>query len=66
MDLDISGKKALVSGADSGIGWHTARRLLDEGVTVVITDKDQDKLDAAAAELGGQTLVFLVEILGVG
>jgi len=51
MDLHISGKKALVSGADSGIGWHTARKLLAEGVTVVITDIDQAKLDAAAAKL---------------
>jgi len=51
MDLDINGRIALVSGADSGIGWHTARRLLEEGVTVVITDKDQGKLDDAAAEL---------------
>ena len=62
MDLDISGKKALVSGADSGIGWHTARRLLDEGVTVVITDKDQDKLDAAAAELGGDVHAFAADL----
>ena len=51
MDLDIAGRNALVSGADSGIGWHTARKLLAEGVTVVITDKDQVKLDAAAARL---------------
>lgn len=51
MDLTISGRKALVSGADSGIGWCTAKRLLSEGVTVVITDKDQDSLDAAAEKL---------------
>jgi NAD(P)-dependent dehydrogenase (short-subunit alcohol dehydrogenase family) len=53
MDLKISGKKALVSGADSGIGWHTAQLLLDEGVTVVVTDKDQELLDASAAKLSG-------------
>jgi NAD(P)-dependent dehydrogenase (short-subunit alcohol dehydrogenase family) len=53
MDLKISGKKALISGADSGIGWETAQILLDEGVTVVITDKDQDSLDEAAAKLNG-------------
>ena len=53
MDLNITGKKALISGADSGIGWETAQILLDEGVTVVITDKDQDSLDEAAAKLVG-------------
>lgn len=51
MDLGISGKKALISGGDSGIGWCTAELLLAEGVTVVITDKDQGKLDDAAARL---------------
>ncbi|MEN0014296.1 MAG: SDR family oxidoreductase, partial [Solirubrobacteraceae bacterium] len=52
MDLGISGKTALVSGADSGIGWHTAKLLLAEGATVVITDQDAERLKAAAAELG--------------
>jgi len=51
MELNIAGKTALVSGADSGIGWHTARLLLAEGATVVITDKDQSSLDAAAERL---------------
>ncbi|WP_374945972.1 SDR family NAD(P)-dependent oxidoreductase, partial [Agreia sp.] len=52
MDLRISGRTALVTGADSGIGWSTAKILLDEGVTVVITDLDQASLDEAAARLG--------------
>ena len=38
MDLGISGRTALVTGGDSGIGWHTAQLLLAEGVTVVVTD----------------------------
>ena len=51
MDLGIAGRTALVTGGDSGIGWHTARELLAEGATVVISDLDQDRLDAAAAAL---------------
>jgi NAD(P)-dependent dehydrogenase (short-subunit alcohol dehydrogenase family) len=51
MDLGIENRAALVTGADSGIGWHTAKRLLAEGTRVVITDIDQDKLDAAATKL---------------
>ena len=51
MDLGISGKKALVTGGDSGIGWHTARALLKEGATVVITDLEQSKLDDAVQRL---------------
>lgn len=51
MDLGMSGRRALVTGADSGIGFETARRLLAEGATVVITDIEQEKLDTAAAQL---------------
>ena len=52
MGLGISGRTALVSGADSGIGCETARILPGEGVRVVLSDKDQKSLDAAAASLG--------------
>ncbi|WP_447643835.1 SDR family NAD(P)-dependent oxidoreductase [Nocardioides zeae] len=51
MDLGIAGRTALVTGGDSGIGWHTARILLAEGATVVLTDKDPDSLAEAAAKL---------------
>lgn len=51
MDLGITGKIALVTGGDSGIGWHTARLLLAEGATVVLTDRDPDSLNEAAAKL---------------
>jgi NAD(P)-dependent dehydrogenase (short-subunit alcohol dehydrogenase family) len=51
MDFGITGKKALVTGADSGIGWHTAQALLGEGATVVVTDLDQGRLDDAARRL---------------
>lgn len=51
MDLGISKRIALVTGGDSGIGWHTAALLLAEGATVVITDQDPDKLGDAAERL---------------
>lgn len=52
MDLGLDGRTALVTGGDSGIGWHTARLLLEEGATVVLSDQDPDALEKAAAELG--------------
>ena len=65
MDLGIEGRKALITGADSGIGWHTAKQLLAEGATVVITDIDQGRLDAAAGQLGtpeGKVFAFAADI----
>jgi len=68
MDLGITGRTALISGADSGIGWETARILLGEGATVVITDIDQEKLDAAARRLEapeGKVFAFAADLTDV-
>jgi len=68
MDLGIKGRTALITGADSGIGWHTARLLLEEGAIVVITDLEQDKLNSAAASLQaaqGQLHAFAADITDV-
>ena len=54
MDLGISGRAAVVTGADSGMGLATARMLLAEGVRVMLTDKTQDGLGKAAAALSGE------------
>jgi NAD(P)-dependent dehydrogenase (short-subunit alcohol dehydrogenase family) len=65
MDLGISGRTALITGGDSGIGWHTARILLAEGATVVISDKEQGKLDEAAAKLEapeGRLFAFAADV----
>lgn len=65
MDLDIAGKIALVSGADSGIGFHTVRRLLAEGATVIMTDQYEEKLQAAAGKLDakpGTLFAFTADI----
>ncbi|MGN6741915.1 MAG: SDR family NAD(P)-dependent oxidoreductase [Amnibacterium sp.] len=65
MDLGIAGKTALVFGGDSGIGWHTARLLLAEGTRVVLSDLDQGRLDAAAAQLHapeGRVFAFAADV----
>jgi NAD(P)-dependent dehydrogenase (short-subunit alcohol dehydrogenase family) len=65
MDLGLSGRTALVTGGDSGIGWHTARKLLAEGATVVISDLDQRRLERAAADLGadeGSLFAFAADV----
>lgn len=66
MDLGITGKTALITGADSGIGWHTANVLLAEGVTVVVSDKDPRKLDVAARKLDGDVHAFAADVTDIG
>jgi 3-oxoacyl-[acyl-carrier protein] reductase len=50
MQIDLSGRVAIVTGAGRGIGYEIARTLAAEGVTTVVTDVRQDLLDAAGAE----------------
>src|SRR4051812_39755559 len=49
----LSGKIALVTGGNSGIGLATAKRFVDEGAYVYITGRRQASLDAAVKEIGG-------------
>ncbi|HMH11486.1 MAG TPA: glucose 1-dehydrogenase [Edaphobacter sp.] len=48
----LTGKIALVTGGNSGIGLATAKRFVQEGAYVFITGRTQSKLDAAAKQIG--------------
>jgi NAD(P)-dependent dehydrogenase (short-subunit alcohol dehydrogenase family) len=51
MNLDIAGKRALVTGSTAGIGYAIAHGLVAEGARVVITGRTQASVDAAVARL---------------
>ncbi|MEL7027698.1 MAG: SDR family oxidoreductase [Pseudomonadota bacterium] len=52
MGSELSGKTAIITGGASGIGAGTARVFVEEGARVVISDVQDEKGEALAAELG--------------
>jgi NAD(P)-dependent dehydrogenase (short-subunit alcohol dehydrogenase family) len=52
--MKLTGKRALITGGNSGIGLATARLFISEGAGVAITGRDQQTLDEAVAELGSK------------
>jgi NAD(P)-dependent dehydrogenase (short-subunit alcohol dehydrogenase family) len=55
MDLDLTGRRALVTGGSRGIGKAVARALADEGVHVAIAARDLAALSSTASELSDMT-----------
>ena len=60
--MRFTGKTALVTGGNSGIGFAAAQLLIAEGARVVITGRDRAKLDTAVAELGENALGIAVDL----
>ncbi len=51
--MDINGIAAVVTGAASGLGEATARALAAKGAKVAVFDRDQERGEKVAAEIGG-------------
>jgi 3-oxoacyl-[acyl-carrier protein] reductase len=62
MDLQMTGKKAIVTGASEGIGKAITWALAKEGVDVAICARRKDPLAAAAAEISRATNRQIVPI----
>jgi NAD(P)-dependent dehydrogenase (short-subunit alcohol dehydrogenase family) len=63
MDLQLTGKRAIVTGGSRGIGKAIARQLAEEGVDIVIAARGQEQLDATAAEIAKATGCRVVPIV---
>jgi NAD(P)-dependent dehydrogenase (short-subunit alcohol dehydrogenase family) len=60
--MKLTGKKALITGGNSGIGLATARLFIAEGAQVAITGRDPKTLDDAVAELGSNARGYRADI----
>ena len=65
MNLDLSGRRALVCGGSQGLGEACARQLAEQGAEVVLLARSLDKLhavrDSLVAEHGQRHAVLLVD-----
>ena len=64
--FDLTGRKALVTGASGGIGEAIARALHSQGATVGLHGTRVERLDALAAELGNRVKVFAANLADRG
>ncbi|MEK6246279.1 MAG: SDR family NAD(P)-dependent oxidoreductase, partial [Pseudomonadota bacterium] len=58
MDLQISGKTALVTGASAGIGRAIAKSLAAEGVRLAVVARRRELLETLQAEIGAKLVII--------
>lgn len=63
MDLGLTGRTVLVTGASSGVGLATAKTLLAEGANVVACARDADRLKTALDGLPGNLHLGTCDVL---
>jgi 3-oxoacyl-[acyl-carrier protein] reductase len=60
--FDLTGRKALLTGATGGIGEEIARALHAQGATLGLHGTRREKLEALAADFGGETKIFTADL----
>jgi NAD(P)-dependent dehydrogenase (short-subunit alcohol dehydrogenase family) len=55
LDVDLSGRRCLITGANSGIGYETALALADLGAEVVLLCRNRERAERAANQIRAQT-----------
>ncbi len=64
MDLNLSGKRALVTGASRGLGYATARGLALEGCLVAINSRSREGIDRSANNLATESRSKVIGLPG--
>lgn len=66
MNLELAGRRVLVGGASRGIGLAIARAFTAEGARVAISGRNEERLQAARDELGGDTVAVAGDLRDEG
>jgi NAD(P)-dependent dehydrogenase (short-subunit alcohol dehydrogenase family) len=66
MDLDLSGKVALVTGGSRGLGKAIALAMAKKGASVAICGRKRENLDQATKEFGELGLEVMASVANVG
>ena len=65
MDLNLGGRRALITGGSKGIGMAVAEELVAEGVHVAMCARHPDELAAAAEKLRGSGCTVYAQVADV-
>lgn len=60
MDLGLTDRVFILTGASGGLGFATAQQLVADGAKVVISSRSQESIDRATAELGPSSIGIAV------
>lgn len=62
MNYGIEGRRAAVAAASSGLGLATAKALAAEGVRVAVCSRTEERIDAAASEIGPLAVPIVADV----
>ena len=62
MQIDLSGKTALVTGSTQGIGFAIAEGLAASGARVAVNGRTPDRVESAAAQISGDVVGVAIDV----
>ena len=61
-NVRLQGKRAVITGGSTGIGFETARHFLAEGARVIVTGQNEQRLTEAATRLGNGVIAIRADV----
>lgn len=62
MNMRFNEKIIVITGANSGIGFATAKKVIAEGANAIVVGRDEKKIKLACAELGKNSHPFICDV----